>query len=178
MNEQIRSRVFRPRYVVVVHFLRFYPSRFSAKFFTILEFIEIGRICGGNEMPGNRCLVSCRAKKREAKLWTVCEGGKKISKKCTGPCAIFESKKLDAPLLSPRPAKNEGEKSFERTEADIDYYTPSRIEMCLELFAHSRAFKKTVLRDFIGIFDKASPGWKIKSNSILVNEIQFLVERS
>ena len=60
-------------------------------------------------------------------------------------CAIFESKKFwcDAPPLlhlspSPPPSFREnGEKvsrSLERTEADIDYYTPSRIETRLETF--------------------------------------------
>lgn len=88
--------------------------------------------------------------------------GKKFRKNARDRVQFSKVKSSTRPSFHPRPAKNEGEgeggKSFERTEADIDYYTPSRIEMCLELFARSRASKKTVLRDFIGIFDKATPG--------------------
>lgn len=86
-----------------------------------------------------------RKKKEQAKLWTVCEGeGKKISKKSTGPGERVQFSKVKSSGVTRRPSfpsvPRKWGKSFsfpERTEADIDYYTPSRIEMRLENFSRT-----------------------------------------
>lgn len=126
-------------------------------FFTILSDRSNLR---SQRSDGNRCLVSSGAKKKKKKrkkekngagLWTVCErGGGKNFEKIHGwdrekrvQFSKVKSSGVTRRLsfhLSPSPPpsfRENGEKvsrSLERTEADIDYYTPSRIETRLETF--------------------------------------------
>lgn len=129
-----------------------------------------------------------RKKKEQAKLWTVCEGeGKKISKKSTGPGERVQFSKVKSSGVTRRPSfhlplcsAKMGKKFLVPRANGSGYrllYAESNWNAPRKLFAHSRAFKKTVLRDFIGIFDKATPA-KNKEQFYSVNEIQFLVERS
>lgn len=123
--------------------------------------------------------VSLVLAKKQAKLWTVCEG-EKISKKSTVQFSKVKSSgvtrrpfhplrfaKMGKKFLAPR-ANGSG---YRLLYAESNWNAPRNFSRTAALL------KETVLRDFIGIFDKATPA-KNKEQFYSVNEIQFLVERS
>lgn len=106
--------------------------------------------------------------------------GKKISKKSTVQFSKVKSSgvtrrpfhplrfaKMGKKFLAPR-ANGSG---YRLLYAESNWNAPRNFSRTAALL------KETVLRDFIGIFDKATPA-KNKEQFYSVNEIQFLVERS